>query len=161
MIPIQANVDGYYGRPATVFGAYDDDTGILVIAAASDALPRRDGCLLIETDPRKDRDALFGYADLRDAILAYHKLRDSRATDESSARLHFAEKARRADPGSAIEIDGVDVNGPQYRIAPEATNMQIATLALCLQVLRHEVSEDVVGMTRLMVDVMAGRAVTI
>lgn len=161
MIPMQANISGYGGRAATVFAALDEEAGILVIAATTDEQPRREGCLLIATDTRQERDALFQFSDLLAAITAYHTLLGGKAEDGISAALTFSEKARRADPGSAIEVDGIDVSGPIYRVAPEASNAQIGTLALCLQARKHAVSEDVVEMADVLKNVLHGRAVTI
>lgn len=164
---MQANINGYSGRAASVFGAFDEASSILVIAAAADLLPRREGCVLIASDAREDRDGLFRYEDLRDGILAYYALKDRVANDGQSLCLRFSQKAMRAEPASAIELDGIDVNGPMYRIAPEASNAQIGALALCRQARRHEVADDVVAMTgeldqalRKVDGLLRGRAVT-
>lgn len=131
MIQIQANINGFTGRPATVLGALDEDTGILVVAAVADRLPRRDGCVLIETDNRADRDSLFEHSSLKEAITAYYDLKGSVAEDGRSALLRFTDRAMRAEPASVIEVDGVDIDGPAYRISPLAGNVQIGALALC------------------------------
>ena len=46
--------------------------------------------------------------------------------------------AKRASPESAIEKDGLDSNGPRFRIAEGVTCGQIAALATCLYVLSVE-----------------------
>lgn len=150
MIPLQANISGYSGRPTSVFGAMDEDSGILVIAAAVDQLPRREGCMLVSSDARADHDGLFRYEDLRDGIGAYAVLKERVASDGQSLCLRFSDKAMRAEPASAIELDGIDVSGPLYRVAPEASNAQIGTLALCRQARRYEVAENVVDLAATM-----------
>ncbi|PAU79217.1 hypothetical protein [Halomonas salipaludis] len=161
MIELQANIAGYAGRPATVFAAYDEDTGILVVAASVDLRPRRPGCVLIETETRADRDSLFAYTDLREAITAYYDLKGSVASDGRSARLRFAERAMRADPAGGIEMDGVDVTGPLYRISPDTGNAQVGALALCRYVKRYSAVADVVNMADDLNNLLSGRVVTI
>lgn len=161
MIQIQANITGFAGRPQTVLGALDEETGILVVAAVTDVISRRDGCVLIETNPRADRDSLFAYEDLKDAISAYYELKGNVAADGKSACLRFTERAMRADPAGGIELDGIDVSGPLYRISPEAGNAQIGTLAICRYARGFGAISDTLGMADDLVRLMAGEAVTI
>jgi len=161
MIQIQANMAGFAGRPQTVLGALDEETGILVIAAVVDVIPRRDGCVLIETDSRADRDSLFSYEDLKSAISAYYELKGSVAADGKSACLRFTERAMRADPSGGIELDGIDVSGPIYRISPEAGNAQIGALALCRYARNFSTISDTLGMADELGRLLSGQAVTI
>ncbi|MCO7216869.1 hypothetical protein [Halomonas sp. OfavH-34-E] len=161
MIKLQANISGFAGRPATVLGAFDEATGILVIAAVADVMPRRDDCVLVETDPRADRDSLFEYGDLKEAITAYYDLKGSVADDGRSACLRFMEKAMRADPAGGIEMDGVDVTGPIYRISPDAGNAQVGALALCRYAKRYGAVADTLSMADDLARLMGGQAVTI
>jgi len=161
MIQLQANIGGFSGKPATVFAAFDEDAGILVIAVATDKAPRREGCIVIATEQREDRDSLFQDADLKKAITAYYTLKGRQAADGSSACLRFAERAMRADPAGAIESDGVDMNGAVYRIAAGASNAQIGALAVCSYVERYGAINDAVKMGDQLLDLLSGRAITI
>lgn len=161
MIKLQANVGGFAGRPATVLGALDEETGILVVAAVTDLRPRQDGCVVIETDARADRDSLFEHADLRDAITAYYDLKGSVASDGRSACLRFMERAMRADPAGGIEMDGVDVTGPVYRISPDAGNAQVGALAMCRYAKRYGAIGDSLSMFDDVNRLLSGHVVTI
>ncbi|MCY1521711.1 hypothetical protein D9M68_565360 [compost metagenome] len=161
MIQLQANIGGYSGKPASVFAALDEDTGILVIAAAVDRVPRREGCVLISNELRADRDSLFQDADLKRAIGAYFTVKGRVAGDGRSACLRFSERAARADPSSAIESDGVDMSGPMYRVAPEASNMQVAALAVCAYAERSGAISDAMDMADELLELLSGQAITI
>lgn len=162
MIPLQANIGRYAGRPSSVFGALDEDTGILVVATVADAGPRHPGCILIASDPREDRDALFGDADLLAGIRAYLEHRQRPAPDGQGTCLRFGPRAIRADPAAAIEQDGLDPNGPRYRVSADATNAQIGTLALCLQASRYVAMADTVAMAESLTQIlMRGGVITV
>ena len=161
MIQIQANIGGFAGKPAIVFAALDEDTGILVIAAAVEKAPRREGCFLISNEIRADRDSLFHDADLKQAIGAYYAIKGRVAGDGRSACLRFSERAMRAEPSGAIESDGVDMSGPLYRVSPEASNGQIAALAICAYAERYGAVNDVVDMADDLLNLLSGQAVTI
>lgn len=161
MIQLQANISGFAGRPATVLGAFDDETGILVIAAVTDVIPRRDGCIVIDTDSRGDRDSLFEYADLKESITAYYDLKGAVASDGRSTRLRFTERAMRADPAGGIEVDGVDVTGPIYRIAPGTSNAQVGALALCRYAKHCGTVTDTLTMADELSQLLSGSVVTI
>ncbi len=161
MIQLQANISGFAGRPATVLGALDEETGILVVAAVTDVMPRRDGCVVIDTNPRADRDSLFEYGDLKEAITAYYELKGTVAADGRSACLRFMERAMRADPAGGIEMDGVDVTGPIYRISPDAGNAQVGALALCRYAKHYGAVADTLTMADELSRLLAGQAVTI
>lgn len=161
MIQLQANISGFSGKPSTVFAAFDEDAGILVIAVATEKAPRREGCILISTEHREDRDSLFLDTDLKKAISAYYGLKGRQAADGSSACLRFTERAMRADPAGAIESDGVDMNGAVYRIAAGASNAQIGALAVCSYVERYGSISDVVGMADQLLELLSGKAITI
>lgn len=161
MIQLQANISGFAGRPATVLGALDEETGILVVAAVTDVMPRRDGCVVIDTNPRADRDSLFEYGDLKEAITAYYDLKGTVAADGRSACLRFMERAMRADPAGGIEMDGVDVTGPIYRISPDAGNAQVGALALCRYAKHYGAVSDTLAMADELSRLLAGQAVTI
>lgn len=161
MIQLQANITGFAGRPTTVLGAYDEESGVLVVAAVVGAIPRREGCMLIETDASADRDSLIDYTDLKEAITAYYDMRGRIANDGKTACVRFMERAIRADPAGGIEMDGVDVTGPIYRISPEASNAQVGALALCRYCRQHSAISDSVGMADELAQLLAGHAVTI
>jgi len=164
MLKIQANMKGYMGKPATVLGAMDEETGILVIVKSVAAIPRFEDSFLIAADQHGDRDSLFSDGDLASAIGGYFKLKGSVAEDGVTACLRFRELAATADPAAVIEHDGVDVGGPKYRIAPDASNAHIATLAICAYAARQCAIGDTLDMADSITDLMAmmdGRVVTI
>ncbi|MGL5948118.1 MAG: hypothetical protein ACRCYV_03530 [Aeromonas sp.] len=142
MIKMQANISGFNGKPITLLGALDENTGILVVAKAIAQVPRVGDCVLIHCDPRADRDATFTHAHLQEAISAYFKLKGEVAIDGKAARLRFAEAAASADPAAVIESDGIDVSGARYRIAPDASNAHVASLALCRYAACAAATED-------------------
>lgn len=149
--PLQATIEGYGGRAVSVFAALDDDSGILVVSAIADASARREGCFVIAANARADRDALFSHERLADGIGAYYAIKTRAASDGQTTCLRFGQRANGADPASAIELDGVNVQGPMYRISPDVSNAQIATLALCL----HANQADMVTETIEMADVFS------
>lgn len=161
MIKIQANISGYHGKPCSVMGAYDEETGILVIARTLDLMPRHEDSVLLCSDTRADNDGVFGFEQLRGGIDAYFRLKTGMAEDGRSALLRFSDSGSRADPAIAIERDGVDMNGPIYRINAGATNANVAALAICRFVLLEGVSGDLVDMTDALAGILAGRAMTI
>lgn len=154
MREFQASLEGYSGRPVSVFAAFDEDSGVLVVAAVTDPMARRPGCFLICADSRADRDALFAREQLQEAITAYLTLKNR-------GGLRIGQRATGADPGSAIEVDGITLQGPVYRISPDATNAQMATVALCLHASRAGIVEDVVEMAGTMKRLIRGEAVTV
>ena len=135
MIDIQATIKGYGGKACSLFSAYDEDKKVLVLSVEADyRTERRAGCIVLTNDLEISREVLFKDEDLMSAISAFYNLRSSVAADGRSPRMHFAERAKRASPESAIEKDGLDASGPRYRIAEGVTCGQIAVLATCLYV---------------------------
>ena len=162
MRQLQATIGGFSGRPQSVFAALDDATGILVVAAISEARPRREGCIVIHSDSRADRDGVFDPEEhLKDAIRAYYALREDVAEDGKSAKLRFSERAMFADPAGIIETDGFDARGPKYRVSPEARNAQVATLALCRFARLQQTMADVVEMAGTLDRLLRGEVVTL
>lgn len=136
MIQIQATFKGYSGKACSLFSAYDLDKKVLIVGVESDyRTDRRAGCIVLTNDLEVSREVLFKDEDLIPAIAAFYTLKSSVAADGSSPRMHFAERAKRASPESAIEKDGLDSNGPRFRIAEGVSCGQIAALATCLYVL--------------------------
>lgn len=162
MIKIQANITGFSGKPATVLGALDENTGILVVAKSVPMIPRFEDCLLISSDARGDRDATFTHGHIQDAISAYFKLRGEVAADGKTALLRFGELAAMADPSSVIENDGVDAtSGPRYRIAPDASNAHVAALAMCRYAVTSAAVGDVMDMMDELSALLGGEVVTL
>lgn len=161
MIQIQVNISGYSGRPSTVLAAFDENSGVLVIARAVEQMKRRDGCVLIESDRRADRDALFEPGHLREAINAYYSIKGRRAADGRGEALRITEGAMLADPASCIESDGVDMNGAVYRVSPGATNAMIGALAACRYADRYGAIADAVDMADQLNLLLSGRGITI
>jgi len=131
MIPIQATIVGYNGKPCTLFSAYAKEAQVLtVVVSGEHRRDRREGCIVITNDLNIERDSLFLESEFSSAISAYFSLKDGAAQDGKSARLIFSDKAAATNPNQAIEKDGMDTSGPKYRMQ-EITNAQVAVLATC------------------------------
>lgn len=161
MMKIQANISGYMGKPTTVLAGYDPDSGVLFVSRVVPMMGRFKDSLLICNDQKADRDSLFGNEQLESAITGYFHLKGEVASDGISSCLDFGDSAAIADPVSTIENDGLDVSGPKYRIAPDASNGNIAVLAICGYVSRYGSVADTVKMAEEMFDLLSGAAVTI
>lgn len=148
MIPIQANSVGFSGRPATLYSAYDGGAMVLAIAVSADfSSERYKGSVLITNSSNAERDALFTDKDIKDAVEAYYALKTGVAADGKSTRLTFGDRAANADPGSAIERDGVDSSGFKYRIAETISCAQVAALMACWYVIKKaDVAQSVFSM---------------
>lgn len=162
MIQIQATFSGYGGRPCSLFSAYDTRTRVLAVGVEADyRAERRDGCIVVTNEPDIARDSLFKDSDLMPAIAAFYALKAGVAADGLSARLVFADRAVRANPEQSVEQDGIDVNGPRYRIAGDVTCAQIAALATCLHAMRSDTVERTVQLAESFRDLALGRIITI
>lgn len=132
MIPIQASISGYGGKAATLYSAYAEDTGVLVISReVTFNRNRHKSCLVITNEPDIERDALFSNEDIAEAIVAYYALLSGVANDDKSNRLVIGDQAQRANPDSVLEKDGADTRGPKYRVSDGITCLQMAALATC------------------------------
>lgn len=148
MIQIQATFKGYSGKAVTLFSAYDEAKKVLVLSVEGDyRTERRDGCMVLTNDPEISRNSLFTDADLTPSIAAFFSLEGSTAADGQSPRMVFGERAKRSNPKSAIERDGMDANGARYRIAEGVTCGQIAALATCLYALKAGTVERALDMS--------------
>jgi len=162
MMQIQATFTGYEGKPCSLFSAYDPDTHILVIGAEADyRTERRDGCIVLTNVPELPRDKLFTDADLLPAIAAFQALKNGLAADGKASRVEFAPRAARANPEQSIERDGIDVNGPKYRVSPAVTCGQIAALATCLYAIKSDTVARTVEMAESLRRLLSGDIVTI
>jgi len=162
VIQIQATFTGYEGKPCSLFSAYDPDTHILIIGAEADyRTERRDGCIVLTNVPELPRDKLFTDADLLPAITAFHALKNGLAADGKASRLEFAARAARANPEQSIERDGIDVNGPKYRVAHAVTCGQIAALATCLYAVKSDTVARTVEMAESLRRLLSGDILTI
>lgn len=164
MLQIQATFIGYAGRPCTLFAGYDPQTRILSLAAETDfRRERRAGCVVLTNDPDTPRDGWFDErGDLGRAIAAYYQLKLGMADDGKSTRLVFNERAQRANPEQAIERDGIDpTGGAKYRVADGATCGQMASLAVCLYVIKADTVERTVAMADRLKVLTSGGILTI
>lgn len=162
MIQIQATFTGFGGQPCSLFSAYDSDVRVLVVSAeVAYRADRRKGCIVLTNVADLDRDALFTDADLMPAIAAFHSLRTGVASDGQSARLAFSERASRSNPEQAIERDGIDINGPKYRVSDGITCGQVAALATCLYATRCGTMESVVEMAETLRCLLSGEILTV
>jgi hypothetical protein len=162
VIQIQAIFTGYGGQPCRLFSAYDPEARALVVSAeAPYRAERREGCTVLTNVPDITRDKLFTDADLLPAITAFYSLKNGMASDGKAARLVFGERANRANPGPAIEQDGIEVSGPRYRINAGVTCAQVAALATCLYAVRSDTVERTVQMAEAFRHLAGGGILTI
>jgi hypothetical protein len=162
MIQIQATFTGYGGQPCSLFSAYDPEARVLVVSAEAPYRPeRREGCTVLTNVPDITRDKLFTDADLLPAITAFHSLKNGVAGDGKAARLVFGDRANRANPGPAIEQDGIETSGPKYRINAGVTCAQVAALATCLYAVRSDTVERTVQMAEAFRHLAGGGILTI
>ncbi|SET41480.1 hypothetical protein SAMN05216326_12568 [Nitrosomonas marina] len=146
-IKIQSTFSGYGGGACTLFSLYDTDTNVLAIGVQAEfRKERRKDCIVITNDHDIDRDTLFTDDDIKAAISAFYALQQGVASDGKGARLVFSERAARSNPASSIEKDGIDVNGPRYRISENVTCGQMAALATCLHAIKAGKVEQMLGM---------------
>lgn len=162
MQPIQANIGGFSGTPATVFSVYDPESQRLTVAAIKGLRKsRREDCVVIGNIPGLERDAAFADDQIRASIDAWQALRYDTCED-GSPRLLYSESANRANPGSVIEPDGLTERGRQYRLAENATNEHVAVLATCLWAYQADQRSAVLDTASDMVrQLMSGGAVTV
>ena len=160
--PIQCNIGGFSGAPVTLFSALDESTGLLTIAAISAFhKDRRAGCLVISNVRGLERDMAFTDEQIREAIDAWQAIRHD-TVDGGASRLIYTERARRADPSSVIEPDGLDERGRKYRLAEHVANEAVATLATCLWASRAESRTDVLDtVSDLAGALLSGQAISI
>ena len=162
MIQIQATFSGHAGAACTLFSAYDPATRVLAIGVeAAYREQRRDGCVVITNVAGIPRDSLFDMDHLRPAIEAFYALRSGVAADGVSSRLAFGERASRASPEQSIERDGIDSNGPKYRISPDITCAQMAALATCLHATKSHAISSAVSMAERLRALAEGSILTI
>jgi hypothetical protein len=131
IIPIQACISGYTGKPCALFSGYDTESRILSIQVDTDfRKDRREGCVLITNQGDIERDVLFTQEELSEAIECFFAMTSGISNDGKSQRLVFADKVARARP-STIEKGELNESGQKYRIDETISNLQIAALATC------------------------------
>lgn len=159
---IQSTIGGFQGAPVTVFSALDDASGVLTVAAIGSLhKARRDDCVVLGNILGLERDMEFSDSDIRTAIDAWNAIRHDRV-EGGHPRLVFTDRARKADPSSLIESDGLNEHGRQWRLAEHVGNEAVAVLATCLWAHRADTRESVLGTAEGMVgDILSGRAVTV
>lgn len=127
---LQASFSGYQGKPATIFSVYDDESMILAISIEKEfTREAQPDCVIITNDSLQDYDVLFGEKQILEAIESYYAMVKGVAADGVTKRLIFSERAQRADPVTAIEVDGMNESGQRYRISPDMTCSQMAVMA--------------------------------
>lgn len=163
MIQIQATVTGYANRPVSLFSAYDEDTKILIVGAEADyrAERRKDSIVITNDTTINQRDTLFNESQFAESIRAFFALKNGVAVDGKSTRLIFNERAARSDPEHSIEIDGIDTNGPRYRISEGVSCAQVAALATCLYASRCTSIANAVKMSSDLLNILSGNLVTV
>ncbi|SEN69711.1 hypothetical protein [Nitrosomonas marina] len=161
-IKIQSTFSGYNGGACTLFSLLDTDTNVLAISVQAEyRKERREDCVVITNELDIDRDKLFTDDDIKDAISAFYALQQGVASDGKDTRLTFSDRAARANPASSIEKDGIDVNGPRYRISENVTCGQMAALATCLHAIKAGKIEQTLEMASELTRLMSGEIVSI
>lgn len=162
MIQMQATIAGYGGGATTLFSAYDQKARVLVIARdAGYREERRPGCVLLTNVDGIPCDSRVSDDELREAIAAYYALRNGVAADGKSSRLVFDPSVMRASPEAVIERDGINDNGPKYRVADGITCAQMAVLATCQHALRADDVQRVVSLAKRFERIALGEVLTI
>lgn len=123
---IQACCAGYQGNSATVYGALDSVTDILVVAKISTQFqPERfQDSRLIANCKVPSWDSMFSDENLDEAI-------DEYVIRTGDNRIMFKPEAQRAKPQSGLQLLKVTEAGRRYEISPSITNEQMAVLMLC------------------------------
>lgn len=124
--PIEVSITGHEGNAVTLICALKTDTNVLVIAAEEREVreTRREGFALVTNQTLEASDWLFTDDHIRDGIASYY----ARSTQGT---LDIIDQLGRHNPSGSIVKVGFDERGPQYRIAPDITNGQLAVLAAC------------------------------
>lgn len=159
---IQCDIGGFSGAPVTLFSALDAESGILTLAALAPLRKTRyQDCVVIGNVQGLERDQRFGDEHLRDAIHAWNALQHDRV-EGGAAKLIYSEAARRANPSSVIEPDGLNERGRQYRLAENAGNETVAALAACWWAHKAFTRADVLDTADELADrLISGEVVTI
>lgn len=159
---LQANIEGYLGRPVSLFGVIDTDTGVLTVVKSSlFRQGRKTDCVFINNSHRADCDFAFDETKFKDAITSYYSLKGGMAADEQTPLLMIGSKVGASDPKSAIELDGISDTGMDYRIASDITNLQVAVLAMCLYTHQSVVVDDCINMFDEITKIMQGGIITL
>jgi len=114
----------------TLFGEFDPDTGVLLIAEERAEKPGRpigvdeDSMVATNIANLPEYDVLFDEDDMRAAIVAFFNL-------YQSGLVVLEQSVRHLNPQSKVEPDGVDEHGRKYRVMPDITNGQTAAIVMC------------------------------
>lgn len=159
---LQANIEGFLGKPASLFGVMDKKLGVLNISVlASKKMNRQPDCILITNVPKVDHDFYADEVQLREAIVAYYRLKNGYADDNETPLLNFGSKVGSCDPSSTIELNGVSETGMDYRISPDISNQQVAALMMCLYITKMVVIDDCLSMLDDINEIMDGHWISI
>lgn len=121
---VQASINGYSGRPATVVGFLDFNTQLLFIKKSDELKQGRfSNSGLITNVVMPEYDRWFDEGDFGDAVAAFREF-------DGSGRLHFDKKAERSRP--TIQVEKISENGSTLSISSDITNEQVAVIAICL-----------------------------
>lgn len=124
MLLIQASVSAYLGPAVNLLGAYDSCSGLLIVERELARGERIADAVFVTDDARADdRDRLFDEDNLQTAIRSFFRAKHSGLVELEKAVM-------RHDPEHKIESDGVTEQGSKFRVNAEATNGQIAVLAM-------------------------------
>lgn len=134
-----------YGRPAcTLYGGIKTETGDLLILDAIDQLePKKDASYLKVGSPGStDSDAIFTDADMRAAIDAWRQM-------QGLSKIRLKGASERHNPDNKMQVAKVGEGGLAYEISPDATNGNIACLAMAWIAQRQVVSARSVSFSRM------------
>ena len=153
---IQSQIRSYKGKASTVFAFYDDDTGKLIVGKEMGFFAgRKKGIdVLISDSDVEQRDSLFSDDKMMPAVTAFYLM----SSDNS---IQIDASVMRCNPEAAIEFEGI-VNGKKtYRIMPEISNAQVATLAISHYVQSSRLIDDTLIMADTMSKLLSGKSITI
>lgn len=152
---IQASFVGFTGNPCTVLATLADDGGAIYVAKIVDFRRQRFQDSLIISNMELDSvEMQFTESDLGEAIAAYLQAKNG-------GLISFSNEAQQADPGSAIEQDGINEAGRKMRIAAEIKNPQVAALAICLYATKARTHGKVMNMMNDLMSLQSGGIVSI
>lgn len=127
-IKMRVNIAGFAGTAVSVYCAFDPASDVLLIGSVADEYqggPRDDFLKITNMGSDSAFDAVFQNDETKEAIEAYFAL-------ASMKLIVMKESAKRLTPDAKIERDGMDEQGPKYRIAPDIGCGQVAVLVASL-----------------------------
>lgn len=129
---IRVNIAGFSGEPVSLYAAFDHADDLLLISdsKAYEGGEAPDMLKISNQDRDAYRDDLVGDEQLQDAIFAFFEM-------DGLKLLALSDRAKRHNPGTKIERDGIGEGGVRYRISPDITCAQVGVMFACLAAKRQ------------------------